>query len=72
MTNQCQDPTPDQERMHEMQGEIDYLREQLAEALKEIETTKNYLLRCRRGYHRNLRLKEVKAFLSQNSDISAK
>jgi hypothetical protein len=32
MTNPCQEPTPDQEKMHEMQGEIDYLREQLREA----------------------------------------
>jgi hypothetical protein len=33
MTNQTQDPTPDQEKMHEMQGEIDYLKEQISDAI---------------------------------------
>jgi hypothetical protein len=32
MTNQTQDPTPEQEAMHEMQCEIEALKEQIVEA----------------------------------------
>ena len=34
MTNPCQDPTPEQEAMYELHGEIAYLKEQLADAVK--------------------------------------
>ena len=32
--NQCQDPTPEQEAMYAKDCEIDYLKEQLAEAVR--------------------------------------
>jgi hypothetical protein len=68
MTNQCQDPTPEQEKMHEMQCEIDYLKEQLAEAMRLFIEAENHWDEYAYPERREF-LNQVAAFIDQNADI---
>ena len=65
MTNPCQDPTPEQEAMHEKDCEIAYLKEQLAEAVRLISiSTLIHGIWCEEYWARKA------AFLDQNEDLN--
>ena len=72
MTNPCQDPTPEQEAMYELHGEIAYLKEQLADAVRIAHAVRHKLEERGRPYEFRIgaAMLMLGDFLDQNSEAN--